>query len=258
MKRIAAAIFILMMIAPAVSGAAGPSGYDASLFIEATTLIQAVTDKKPVFLVDIRHARDYGTYKIPGSIHIPLDLIKTKSFLKTNPVVLIHQACDYSRMLSCIHELQNKGFNIKILFGGLSAWHHKKGTLVGDPFAPFEANLLPVSTVIQEQNQPEWVMIETGKTVQPAADRVAQIFKQSKNPLTSVLILTPTGETIEKTDQTIASGYKDRVFYLKGGIEARDKFLTFQKLAQSPKQKRLQTTGHCQPCEEQKNQKRKP
>ena len=65
---------------------------DPSLYITPAAVMQKLQAKPPIILVDIRHKDAFETYKIPNSINIPLHFIKTKSFLKQRPTVIIHPA----------------------------------------------------------------------------------------------------------------------------------------------------------------------
>lgn len=266
MKHLLIANLIISMLLTASTGftAVNPSkGYDASLMISPATLMQKIKQKEDLFLVDIRHEKQFKTFKIPGSINIQLSFIKTKTFLKLKPIVLIHKSIAYSEMVRNIKELNNKGFNIKILQGGLAAWKHKGGHLAGNPFAQKELNKISARTFFMEKGYDDWVLIDASsklsknkiikKALQaPLPEKIPglieSIFLKSNNPLTGVIIFNQSGEDYSTLETKISQAYGHRIFYLQGGLEEYQKFLNFQMLANKPKSDRIKNSDHCEPC----------
>ncbi|MCP4672578.1 MAG: rhodanese-like domain-containing protein [Desulfobacula sp.] len=260
-----------------------PQKYDSSLMISPATIMQKLKQKERLFLVDIRHEKEFSAFKIPGSINIPLSFIKTKQFLKTKPVILIHRAMAYSEIISRVNELKKKGFNIKILQGGLWAWKHKGGVLVGDPFLPDNLNKISAKTFFMEKDNEEWMIfnacskpsknqlkliphaIDTSQSKNKIPQLVQSLFsgkavlkKQTKiaknNPLMAVIIFNETGKDYESLEHQINKAYGHKIFYLKGGLEAYQKFLNYKMLASKPKSERTKKIGQCEPCNEKDNQ----
>ncbi len=261
--------------------------YDPVLMISPVSVMQKIKQKarqetrqkESLFLVDIRHEKEFSTFKIPGSINVPLPFIKAKSFLKSRPVVLIHRSIAYSRIIPRVHELNRKGFQIKILRGGLAAWRHKGGDIVGDPFSQKELNRITAHTFFMEKDHEEWVLIHTGSnpskkekkvfsnmifaadTKKTVPDLVQSIFTAPENlkkrlsipditPLTGIIIFNDTGSNYEAIEEKINPVHGHRVFYLDGGIQAYQALVNFQALANRPQTERTKEVGHCDPCKE--------
>ncbi len=248
--------------------------YDASLMISPTTVMQKIRQKERLFLVDIRHEKEFNTFKIPGSINIPLSFIKTKSFLKSNPIILVHKSIAYSELSGQVKDLQKKGFNIKIMQGGLWAWKHKGGKLVGNHFSYQDLNQISAKTFFMEKNHEEWVILNACSKPSPAQkqmapkalyvqafgklpDMVRSVFSKRNSPLQTIVIFNETGNYTQ-FEEKISNAYGNRVFYLKGGIKAYREFLNYQALANKPKQERIQKAGHCEPCNKSKTEKPNP
>jgi len=256
--------------------------YDASLMISPVTLMQKINQKQKLFMVDIRNSKKFNTFKIPGSINISLSFIKTKPFLKTKPVVIIHESIAYSEIEFQAGKLNRKGFDIKILQGGLAAWKHKGGTLAGDPFAPQELNRISAQTFFAEKDHEEWVIlnacskelkhhkvlfpkaIHTSKSSPKIQQMVQAIFsgdtalKKQKhipenNPLTAIVIFNEAGQDYEAIENKINKKYGHKVFYLKGGISNFQNFINSQMLAHRPKAERTREIGHCELCKKKKD-----
>lgn len=131
--------------------------------------MQKLEQKEKIFLVDVRNDKDFNKFKIPNSINIPLSFIKTKPFLKSHSVVLVHEGHSYTELEKETETLNQNGFDIKILEGGLWAWKHKGGAIVGDPFSQQDLNKISARAFFQEKDYDNWVVIDassapSGKT----------------------------------------------------------------------------------------------
>ncbi|MCP4671588.1 MAG: hypothetical protein GY857_09800 [Desulfobacula sp.] len=262
-------------IKPTISQADDLKRYDASLIISATTIMQKIKQKNSIFLVDIRHKTQFSKFKIPGSINIPLFFIKTRQFLKTKPIALIYKGFGYYEIENEIKNLNKKGFDIKILQGGLAAWKHKGGSIVGDPFSQKELNRMPVKDFFMEKEYEERIIInactkpsEKIKKLIPKAIHIPTLKNnlttndfikkslsiQKNNPLTTVIIFNETGQDYSTLEKDINKTFEHKVFYLKGGIKAYQSFMDNQKLANRPKSQRTREVGHCEPCKKKDNQ----
>ena len=257
--------------------------YDSALMVSPVSVMQKARQetrqKKSLFLVDIRHEKEFNRFKIPGSINVPLPFIKAKSFLKSRPVVLIHRSIGYSKIIPRVHELNSNGFQIKILRGGLAAWRHKGGDIVGDPFSQKELNRITAHTFFMEKDHEEWILIHTGSkpskeekkifanmifaadTKRTVPDLVQSIFTAPENlkkqisipsitPLTGIIIFNDTGSNYGAVEKKINPAHSHRVFYLDGGIQAYHTLVDSQALANRPQTERTKETGHCDPCKE--------
>ena len=144
---------------------------NASLSIAPTTLMQNLSQSGHIFLVDVRNQSDFNKFKIPGSINIPLSFIKTKAFLKSHPVVLIHEGHTYTEIEKEADALNQGGFDIKILEGGLWAWKHKGGDIVGDPFSQRDLNKMSARDFFQEKEYGNLIVIDASSTPSEKVER---------------------------------------------------------------------------------------
>ena len=66
-----------------------PEKIDPGLLISVKSIHKEMkSGKRDMVLVDVRNPRAFETFRIPGSLNIPLFALKTKTFLKTNRLIL--------------------------------------------------------------------------------------------------------------------------------------------------------------------------
>jgi rhodanese-related sulfurtransferase len=92
------------------------------LAISAESVLQKLKEKREIILIDVRNSKKFEKFRIPGSINIPLFAIKTKTFLKSKPLVLINEGYSYSQLEQECMILRNSGFKASILDGGIYYW----------------------------------------------------------------------------------------------------------------------------------------
>ncbi|MFH0725597.1 MAG: rhodanese-like domain-containing protein [Pseudomonadota bacterium] len=136
---------------------------DPSLMVSPAAVIQKLAGKERMILVDIRTPENFNKFKIPGAVNIPLSFLKTKSFLRTAPVVLVNEGYSYGETAAEVALLKEKGVDVKILEGGLRAWKQKGGPIVGDPFAQKDLNKMPAQVFFQEKNLVNWLVVDMGE-----------------------------------------------------------------------------------------------
>lgn len=103
-----------------------------SLVISPATVLYKLKQKQNIVLADVRNSAEFKQASIPGAINVPLHSVKTKAFLKTKPVVLVNGGYPDGQMEAECKKLQNKGFNVSILSGGLLSWYRQGGPIQGD------------------------------------------------------------------------------------------------------------------------------
>ena len=88
-----------------------------------------------ITIVDTRPSDAFGACHIKGSLNIPLFAIKTKSFLKHKPVVLISDpTSEHGLEAACISLKEKYGFKqVSILYGGLNGWLNAGGDVIASP-----------------------------------------------------------------------------------------------------------------------------
>ncbi len=246
-----------------------------ALVTQVTTLMQKISQGDKLFMVDIRPAKAFSQFKIPGSLNVKASLIKTKAFLKTRPVILIHQGFDHRELISKAKDLNTKGFNVSVLQGGIAAWKHKGGTLVGNPFSFKTVNTILPRDFFAGKTQEDWLIIDVSsqgskKTTIPEAmvlsagksaekskndttTRIGHILTSTKMSETaSIIIFDESGSNYAGIMEQFPVHYRHKVFGLTGGSNAYQDFTTTHMLANRPKSERTKEIGNCEPCKNSK------
>jgi rhodanese-related sulfurtransferase len=248
--------------------------HDPSLAISVDSAIRQHR-KNSIFLVDVRNRKAFETLKIPGSLNIPLYAVKTRPFLKSQPIVLVNAGFAGSLLEQECRQLNQKGFKASFLTGGLNAWSHRGGPLEGDLFAVQTLAAVSPRIYHQEKDFKNTIVIEvsgvrgsSSKQLIPAAihlpqvgasanqpmhnlslsDLRASVRENRKNPTSAILITNQDGKGYEHLEKTIAKADLGPVFYLTGGLNGYSRFLDHLALSRKPQAKRVKTINECSPC----------
>ena len=238
--------------------------------ISVESVLQKLKKKEKIVLVDVRNREEFEKFRIPGSINIPLFAIKTKTFLKHKPLILINDGYYYSPLEREYKRLKDSGFTaIWILNGGLNAWREKGATVNGDIFAQKELNRMPPQVFFEEKNYENWVVIDVSKPKNqealyliphtiaiPFIDNAGKfvssikriIEKHEQTPFLCFLILNENGEQYERIEKLIEETKLRNVFYLKEGLMDYKRFLKQQTLMWQPKKYSRKTLKKCPSC----------
>ncbi len=244
--------------------------YDASFAVTPKVVFYKFKYKKGIALIDIRSAEDYERLRIPGSMNIPLHFIKTKTYLKSTTIVLVHKGFGYSRMIAECRRLKTLGFETSILDGGLPAWHRKGGRLVGDLLALSEMKAITPQKFLPESTYRNVILVDISPDqiagvaqMLPHAihlpnfnhspssqNRFQQMIKARKNqPFQSILLFSNTGADYANILHTLDRKRID-VFYLRGGLAAYEQYLENLTLSRKPRESRTRTISNCKTCGE--------
>jgi rhodanese-related sulfurtransferase len=243
---------------------------DPAFAISVETVLRKLNEKEEIALIDVRNREEFEKFRIPGSINIPLFAIKTKTFLKHKPLVLINEGYHYSPLERECKRLSDSEFTAaRVLNGGLNAWREKGAPIDGDVFAQKELNKMPAQVFFEEKNDENWVVIDVSKPKNPEArylipqamsipfaddtgDFVSSIKrvieKHEKNSFLSFLILNENGEQYEKIEKLIEKAGLRNVFYLKEGLMGYKGFLKQQAIMWQPKEHSRKTLKKCPSC----------
>jgi rhodanese-related sulfurtransferase len=212
-----------------------------ALTIAADSVLQQFKEKQDVILIDVRSSSEYNKFRIPGSIDIPLFAIKTKTFLKSKPLILINEGYSYSNLEQECLILRKSGFKASVLNGGLYQWKQKGGLLEGDVFAQRELNRILPQNFVTEKNYENWIVVDISQEESPEARYLfpgvsyipysndsgqfiskfkSLVNKQTKGPFLSFLIYNAHGENYDKIEALLQKSEISNVFFLKGGLEA--------------------------------------
>ncbi|OEU82878.1 MAG: hypothetical protein BA873_05520 [Desulfobulbaceae bacterium C00003063] len=243
---------------------------DPAFAISVESVLRKLKKKEKIVLVDVRNREKFEKIRIPGSINIPLFAIKTKTFLKHKPLILINEGYHYSPLERECKRLRNSGFTaVWVLNGGLNAWREKGATLNGDIFAQKELNRVPPQVFFEEKNDESCTVIDVSKPKNqealylipqaigiPFADDAGEFVssikrvmeKHEKTPFLFFLILNENGEQYEKIEKLIEEAELRNIFYLKEGLMGYKGFLKKQALMWQPKDHLRKTLKKCPNC----------
>lgn len=243
---------------------------DPAFTISVESVLRKLKKKEKIVLVDVRNREEFEKFRISGSINIPLFAIKTKTFLKHKPLVLINEGYHYSPLERECKRLRDAGFTATcILSGGLNAWKEKGATVNGDIFAQKNLNRMPPQIFFEEKNDESWILIDVSKPKNqetlslipqaiaiPFIDNAGKFVssikrvmeKHEKTSFLCFLILNENGEQYEKIERLIEETGLRNVFYLKEGLMGYKGFLKQQALMRQPKEHSRKTLKKCPNC----------
>ena len=245
--------------------------HDPSLAISAEAVRYKLKRNQKLTLVDVRSREDFERLRIAGSINIPLHAVKTKTYLKSAPVVLVNQGFRYAELVNECRRLAERGFAMSILDGGLPAWKRQGGQLAGDLFALDEMKAVSPQAFFREKDYQNTEVVDISSTRSDVSNRLFPYAKHipflddsdesipelrrliNKNkPFQSVIIFNESGEKYERAEKMmIRMGIE--TFNLQGGIAGYQKYLEGLLLSWKPRDSRMKTVSNCKPCGEKKD-----
>lgn len=217
------------------------AGDSLSKSISVESVLQKVKEKQELILIDVRNSKEFERFRIPCSLNIPLFAVKTKTFLKSNALVLMNEGQSYKQLIHEWATLSGDGFTVSILDGGLSQWRRRGGPLEGDVFAQRELNQVALQTFFAGQNSENWIVINaSGKSEtqnfqsthvaylnnpeQFISQLKSAIGKHTEKDFLSILIWDENGKNYEEIERHIQYSGIQNVLYLKGGLEGYKTF----------------------------------
>jgi rhodanese-related sulfurtransferase len=240
-----------------------------SYAISTEAVLHKLKEKQSITLVDVRSNDQFDEVSIPGSINIPLYAVKTKTYLKSTPVILINEGYSYEPLERECARLRKAGFQVWILNGGLYYWKQRGGPLHGDHFIKGELNKVPAPIFFTEKAYEEWLIIDvsSSKNVQTssllpeaipvpysnnAAEFTARLHKAIAplkiNPLRSLIFFNETGEKYDAIEKVIHKAGYTEVFFLKGGLAAYDTFVSNLTQIKQARENSKRTIKRCINC----------
>lgn len=244
--------------------------HDASLAISADAVLYKLRQNQHLTLVDVRGQHEFEELHIPGSVNIALYAVKTKTYLKPAPLVLVNEGFRYHKLENECQRLTERGFKVSILDGGLPAWKHKGGQLVGNLFAIDGMQAVSPNIFFREKDYENTLVVDISPARSKASSRLIayakhipvldgkdvsaaefkRLISQNKNkPFQSIIIFNETGEQYERAEK-IMSRMGIEKFNLQGGVAAYQKYLEGLLLSWKPHDSRMKTVSNCKPCEE--------
>jgi len=237
--------------------------------ISIEVVFAKLKEKDPPTIVDVREKGQFEAVNIPGAINIPLFAVKTKTFLKAKPLIMVNEGYAYEPLERTCAHLRNNGFKAWILDGGLTAWKQKGGPLHGDPFQQQGLNKVPAPIFYAEKAFDNWLIVNITSSKQtnpsplmPEAINVPltknatsfvtalkKVVAQRKdNPLLLVMLFNEKGEGYEAIEQPLQEAGIAKLFFLSGGLEAYDRFVKNLSVIRQAQDNSKQTIKKCINC----------
>lgn len=193
-------------------------------------------------MVDVRDAQAFQTYHIAGSLNLPDYTLKTKTFLKAKPLVLVNEGYHYRGLEALCQELRTAGFaQVAILDGGLNAWRQTVAPLAGDLIAQRRLNRIEPEAFFPERDYRHWAVLDVsswpGSPATPGAgedrqSRLRRFLTGQRQPLdvdaSYLLIVSDAGEGYDEIENAVKDLGWINVFYLDGGKQAYQQYLKKQ------------------------------
>jgi rhodanese-related sulfurtransferase len=238
-----------------------------ALYMPTESVLSMMKSKQDIVFIDARDRDAYDKFRIPGSIHIPLYALKTKTFLRDRSLVLVADGYPNTAIEPICKALRDAGFTkTSILSGGLRSWIQKKGPVEGDAFAAREVNRVPPKHFFANKGSPDWLVVavsrsaaELSQALIPGAVHLpwegdprkfcaalkASMEQKAGSPLLSVLVCDERGDNYESIERAVQQEELKKVFYLKGGLEAYRAFLQQQALLGQPRREEVTQCVNC-------------
>ncbi len=194
-------------------------------YLAAASLMDAAL---PFRIVDTRSSRAYADAHIPESLNIPPFSLRTKGFLKANPLVLVDDGWGRPATERLCRELSQQGFlDVRILFGGLNAWCSAGGTLAGSRPVP-EVFTRMNATEFMTTRDREWLVVDACSAPDDDAEllfpgilkpaEVSERVAASESVGMRVLVVTQEGRHEGVLVEKLRACPGAVVFFLEGGM----------------------------------------
>jgi rhodanese-related sulfurtransferase len=240
------------------------AGRTGELYISPEYVAAQIKTPSSPLLVDVRSSKAFEKLHIPGAIHVPLHFIRAKTHLKHAPIVLVNSGFRRKMLIRAVAGLNETGFMVRILEGGLNAWMEKGLPVAGDPFAKSEISMVSPRDVFAERKEGSFFPLSiSGADVQspfsgtilscsPERDVVKELKEYlACRPGGVVLVFSLEGEGYGGFRNRIKKAGIAKVFYLRGGLAAYEGYLEDRRRAVLPREKRLRSISdnRCRNCE---------
>jgi rhodanese-related sulfurtransferase len=238
-------------------------------WITAESVLGMVNAKQETLIIDVRSGTDFTKANIPGSMNIPLFAVKTKAFLKDKNILLINQGYNRQELENECLSLNKKGFNVRVIRGGLNSWKDAGGNIEGDAEAIATLNKISPHDIYLQDNPDSRLIINLTTSYDKKTDPkipgsvfipfdnensfymklMENLDKKKDSSFLTVLIFNEKGEGYENIEKVVRKTGAKNVFYLTGGMEAYKDFLNKQSLMGKPEKKSSGKGNGCGTCQ---------
>jgi rhodanese-related sulfurtransferase len=255
---------VLMLLA----GAA----YSADTPVPTYSVTEAIALKKQdsrAIYVDTRNEKEFLAAHIPSSINIPLHFVKAKMYLKGMKTILINQGYNLEQLRREGKVMQQRGFDVAVLAGGIAAWQQQGQPLENEDFGEQDFSLIPavdllhrnsssffsllVDISLADQQEEEKQSVFPGTVIrhpvrgkEDASKLLDVIRNHDLDERDSILILEENGDYSQL--KYLAQQCRPTVFFLQGGLKEYQRQLERQRAMLQPREKRLKKVGGCSSC----------
>ncbi|HEC13220.1 MAG TPA: rhodanese-like domain-containing protein [Acidiferrobacteraceae bacterium] len=228
-----------------------PKTRDAKGLISAHAVRLKQGAGQPMVLVDVRSTEAFAQVRIPGALNIPLYALRTKSFLKSQHIVLVDTGAAYDALAKTASRLKTAGFKtVSILDGGMNAWRRAKGPTVGNPLAQQRLMALTPQQYFTERDYDHWLMVDISSAKTQAQTKLfantikvpyhkdeqrflsalkKKLAKRKAKGKTFVVLVDEEGINNQRLAALANDLDNAQVFYLDGGLKAYGNFYQSQK-----------------------------
>jgi rhodanese-related sulfurtransferase len=207
--------------------------------------------KGSLLVVDVRPAAEFERFRIPGSLNIPPQFVKTKAFLKSQSFALVNEGRSSASLEQLCTDLRAAGYRqAAVVRGGINAWRMARGTVEGDLLAQRSLVRMRPSEYAIERAYPDWLVVNLSNASKDDASAFlpgavglsakggdkkfvaalkSTVTKRTRKGMElKVLIVDSDGADYEKLEPSLQGALANQVYFLDGGLTGYRKFWTEQ------------------------------
>lgn len=230
-----------------------PSSPPSPLFVQPKDTIREQAEGRGLVFVDVRSQDLYRLGHISGSLSLPLFTVKTKTFLRSRPIVLLNEGHSMGGLLSEAARLKEFQFGtVRVLDGGLRAWQQAGGALEGENPASAALGSITPQQFYLARHKPEWLVVGLGCASAPAEfgslpltallplesnnlpQELAALLEKTPTAR-RILLATPDGGNYKPFEKVRPAPSEITLFFLVGGADGYSRFLSQQLASQNRK-----------------------